>query len=104
MKVLLPTPGTPLRPRRKARPLCGSKPVQQRVGAQAVVLARRLQQRDGLGHRTALARAGLAEHVIQQLLIGQHGPGQCVCQALTWALRICSSTSFALAGIGVPGP
>jgi hypothetical protein len=25
MKVLLPTPGTPLMPRRKLRPLCGSR-------------------------------------------------------------------------------
>ena len=27
MKVLLPTPGTPLMPRRSARPVCGSKAV-----------------------------------------------------------------------------
>jgi hypothetical protein len=72
--------------------------VEHLVGAGAVVGARRLQQRDRLGDRPPLRRAGLAAHAVDQRLIGrrQHQPPS--------ALRICASTSRALAGIGVPGP
>jgi hypothetical protein len=51
MKVLLPTPGTPLMPRRKRAAAVRQQGVEQRVGAGAVVGAGRFQQRDGLGHR-----------------------------------------------------
>ena len=100
MKVLLPTPGTPLMPRRNALAGVRQQRVQQRVGARAVVGAGRLEQRDGLGQRAALRRAGRAAHGIEQRLVGV---GQHQAPAPTDFL-ICSSTSLALAGIGVPGP
>ena len=69
------------------------KPGQQRIGLLAVVGAGGLQQRDGLGHGTALD-GGTARDDAGLDLLRRHAT----------AFLICSSTSFALAGIGVSGP
>ena len=61
MKVLLPTPGTPLMPRRKRPAGVRQQRVEQRVGARAVVGARRFEQRDGLGDGAALRGAARAQ-------------------------------------------
>jgi hypothetical protein len=94
MKVLLPTPGTPLMPRRKALAGVRQQGGEQLVGLRAVVGPGGLQQGDGLGHGAAL-HGRAAVHDALQPVARNHV--QC-------ALRICSSTSLALAGIGVPGP
>jgi len=69
---------------------------QQFVGLQAVVGTRRFEQRDRLGHGAAL-RWRLAVQQALQDLVRAH-------EAQPWAFLICSSTSLALATIGVPGP
>jgi hypothetical protein len=101
MKVLLPTPGTPLMPKPQRFAGMRQHGCQQLIGLGAVVCAGGLQQRDGLGHGTAL-HSGIAVHDAFQ----QRWLNRCVHnhwrQAM--ALRICSSTSLALAGMGVPGP
>ena len=78
---------------------------EQRVGLRAVVGAGRFEQRDGLGDGAALRRAGRAGSDAEQAGIGSADGGQ-IRRRITApvAFRICSSTSFALAGIGVPGP
>ena len=77
--------------------------VQQLVGARAVVGARRLEQRDRLGHARGAAPAPAARaRRRHQRLVG--GCSMRRAQRCCRALRICSSTSLALAGIGVPGP
>ena len=65
----------------------------QLVGLRAVVHPRRFEQGDGFGHGAALHRRRALHHPLQKRRRGH-----------ATALRICSSTSFALAGIGVPGP
>ena len=66
---------------------------EQLVALRAVIDAGRFEQRDGFGHGTALHDSIAMQHALQQR---------------AWvhatALRICSSTSLALAGMGVPGP
>ncbi|MCY1552938.1 hypothetical protein D9M68_893720 [compost metagenome] len=66
---------------------------QQLVSQCAVIGAGRFEQRDGLGHGAALHGASAGQHAGLQL--GRNHAS---------AFLICSSTSFALAGIGVPGP
>jgi hypothetical protein len=71
---------------------------QQRIGLRAVVGAGRFEQGDGLGDGAAPGHAPSR----RQARIGhvRHSAGD----SCPWAFRICSSTSLALAGIGVPGP
>jgi hypothetical protein len=65
---------------------------EQFIGLRPVVGPGGFQQRDGFGNGAALGRA-----------IGtKNARGEVHFAAI--ALRICSSTSLALAGIGVPGP
>ena len=107
MKVLLPTPGTPEMPSRNDLPLCRQQRVEQRIGALAMVGARRFEQRDRLGDRAALRGAGWACD-----RAGERSSVSTAARAMPGRQRfdhpcaflICSSTSFALAGIGVPGP
>ena len=90
-------------------PRRGQQCVEQRVGACTVVRPRALQQRDGLGHGAALHRPGRADDAVVQGLVGfgqghsRRGVDMGIQTAAAWAL-ICSSTSLALTGIGVPGP
>jgi len=98
MKVDLPTPGTPEMPSRNERPEAGSSALST-SSARARWSARvDSSKRDRLAIARRCRRAGLAAHAVDQRLIGrrQHQPPS--------ALRICASTSRALAGIGVPGP
>jgi hypothetical protein len=83
---------------------------EQRVGAPAMLGSLRFEQRDRLGHRPApdLGRTG-RDRVDESLIGGRQGrrrghrlAAAAQCAATAW--RICSSTSLALAGIGVPGP
>ena len=43
--------------------------IEQRIGAQAVVCAGRFEQRDGFGHRAALARTGRTDDGFEQRLV-----------------------------------
>ena len=52
-----------------------------------------LEQGDGLGHGTALNRRLALRHTLHEVL-----------RAQPRAFLICSKTSLALAGMGVPGP
>ena len=166
MKVLLPTPGTPLMPSRKAPPACGSSasssasartrwsarvdsssvmalamarrwrarsPVDdpsrssvsaassmavtgsrrpgRRAGGSVRNRARRASARVGTclhrePHQRASARSIRAQscgpgHISSTVLLVLLGRRVALCHR---AALICSSTSFALAGIGVPGP
>ena len=71
----------------------GQQRCEQFVALRAVIGAGRFEQRDGFGHGAALHGSIAMQHALQQR---------------AWvhatALRICSSTSLALAGMGVPGP
>ena len=91
MKVLLPTPGTPEMPMRSDAAGVRQQGVEQRVGFAP-------------GGR----RASTPISVMALASARRSPPPQCVGQTrgahAPTALRICSSTSFALAGIGVPGP
>ncbi|MEY4469844.1 MAG: hypothetical protein RIT20_185, partial [Pseudomonadota bacterium] len=63
-------------------------------------------QGDGLGHGAALHRRGAVQQTLQQL-VRRHAelPGSDLgAGGQPTAFLICSSTSLALAGIGVPGP
>ena len=82
--------------------------VRQQLGEQLVALrtvigARGLQQGDALGHGAALHHGVLPQDARQPVVAAlHHGPFSLFAQA--WAARICSNTSLALAGMGVPGP
>ena len=89
----LPTPGTPLMPKRNDLPVCGNMAVSKSSAKQAVVRPGGLQQRDGFGHGTALLSRWALQQPLDQL--GRIHP---------MAFLICSNTSLALTGIGVPGP
>ena len=106
MKVDLPTPGTPETPSRNAGRAGGEQRGEQRVGALAMVGAGRFEQRDRLGDGAPLPLARRGEHRVEQLLIAgrQHRDAAAPRGARASERLICSSTSFALAGIGVPGP
>ena len=97
MKVLLPTPGTPLMPRRSDWPVCGSNAVSSsspwarwsaRVDSSSVMAL-------------AMARRCTAPRAFTRASTETDGP---TIHAAARAILICSSTSLALAGIGVPGP
>jgi hypothetical protein len=79
---------------------------QERIRARAMVGAARLEQRDRLGDGTSLRLRRGREHLVEQrLVVGrQHRGGAAFPQAACSDRWICSSTSLALAGIGVPGP
>ena len=55
MKVLLPTPGTPVMPTRCAPPACGSSGLEDGLGAGLVLGPGALDQRDGAGEEGAVA-------------------------------------------------
>ena len=105
MNVLLPTPGTPEMPRRNDWPLSRQQRVQHLVGARAVIGMRRFEQGDGLRDGAALLRARLARHLLGHRALGrrQHLKGSAVTGRPAPAGCV-PSTSFALTGIGVPGP
>ena len=73
---------------------------EQLIGLDAVVGAGGFEQRDGLGHGAALHRRSAVQQTLQQLIRRQAN----VPSNQATAFLICSSTSLALAGIGVPGP
>jgi len=78
----------------------GQQRRQQLVGLRAMVGTGRFEQRDRLGDRAALRHAGrIDDRTFERLHGVQHGASQ-----PATAARICSSTSLALAGMGVPGP
>ena len=79
---------------------------EQSVGLLAMIRARGLQQCDGLGHAATLHRRATVHDGVKQRGGSQraHGHALGLDQAAPKALRICSSTSLALAGMGVPGP
>jgi hypothetical protein len=66
---------------------------QQRIALGAVVGAGGFEQGDGLGDGAALLGGAAMQDAVENRR-RDHAT----------ALRICSNTSFALAGIGVPGP
>ena len=66
---------------------------QQFVALRLVLRARRLQQRDGFGHGAALHRRRTVQDAFDE-----------TCLNHPRAFRICSRTSLALKGMGVPGP
>ena len=80
---------------------------QQSVGALAVVGAARLEQGDRLGDRATLRLARRASTLLRRTWSSRGSiatrPGVQAWAAAS-ARLICSSTSLALAGIGVPGP
>ena len=106
MKVDLPTPGTPEMPTRSAGSLRHRQGREQGIGPPAMVGAGRLQEGDRLGDGAALPFAARRRDVVAQGLVGGrqrcHRRAAVQCAATAW--RICSRTSLALAGIGVPGP
>lgn len=76
------------------------KGVQHLVGTLAVVLPRGFDQCDGFGEGATPLRAIGTENGLNEPVVG--GKGSVAQRADTF--RICSNTSLALAGIGVPGP
>jgi hypothetical protein len=88
-------------PSRNDRPLAGSSALSSssararwsgRVDSSSVIVLAIARRCSG---------PGVAAHRVVQRLVGG---GQHRARQAAWAARICSSTSFALTGIGVPGP
>jgi hypothetical protein len=108
MKVDLPAPGTPEMPTRIARPVLRQQGIQHLLGALLVIPARRLDQRDRLGQRAALA----GQHAVDQRLVGGvigfandiGSLAQVHSEDQPRALRISSRTLRAESSIRVPGP
>ena len=95
MKVLLPTPGTPVMPTRRDRPACGKHRVEQRRRGVGVRGALALDERDGAREDRAVA----AEHAVDVRREGQSRRRHAARVAPS-ASRICC----AQIGMTLPGP
>ena len=123
MKVDLPTPGTPLRPRRKDFPVWGSKAVSSSSAStrwsgrvdSSRVMALATPRRSLRTTLSAICGTLICMNSLVQKLGGKkpgkrlaaqesRAAGAARFQHQAFAFLICSSTSLALAGIGVPGP